>query len=187
MSKLIILAAPSGAGKSTIAKFLLEKNSHFCFSISATTRAPRGKEKNGEDYYFLSIKDFQQKIENNEFVEWEMVYADKYYGTLHSELQRIWKNNKVPILDIDVQGAMRVKQNLQQDCLTIFIQPPSIEELKKRLIERNTDSLENIQIRLDKAAYEISFKENFDVIVVNDDLSVACQKVNTAIEQYLAR
>lgn len=183
--KLILLAAPSGSGKSTIAHYILKANSNLEFSISAATRKPRGLEKNGVDYYFISVEDFEEKIKQQAFVEWEMVYEGKYYGTLKSELERIWNENKVPVLDIDVKGAIRVKNIYGDQCLTLFIMPPSVEELRKRLIHRNTDSPENIEIRINKASYEISFKDSFDKIIVNEDIDTACKEAEKVIEAFI--
>ena len=153
-NKLIILTAPSGAGKTSITKHLLAKfPRQLGFSISAATRPPREDEKNGVDYYFMPVEEFKNKIHNNEFVEWEMVYEGKYYGTLKSELQRIWNLNKTPLLDIDVQGAIHVQQQFLKNSLSIFIQPPSIEELRRRLESRATESNESLLARINKSAY----------------------------------
>lgn len=184
--KLILLTAPSGAGKSTIAQHLLKVNPQVEFSISAATRNPRGSEKDGVDYYFISVEDFEAKIKDQAFIEWEMVYEGKYYGTLKSELERIWKENKVPVLDIDVKGAIHVKKIFGDRCLTLFIMPPSIEELRKRLIHRNTDSPENIETRINKASYEISFKNSFDKIIVNEDIDTACKEAEKIIEAFIS-
>lgn len=185
MQKLIIITAPSGAGKSTIAHYLLNKHPQLSFSISCATREPRGTEQDGVDYYFVSVESFEQKIKEDAFLEWEMVYTGKYYGTLKSELQRIWDMGKTPILDIDVKGAVHVQKMLRKQVLSIFIEPPSIEELRKRLVGRNTDSLENIEIRLNKAAYEISFKGSFDLVVVNNNIDAACATTERAILSFL--
>ena len=157
-SKIIIITAPSGAGKTSITRYLLEKFPQLAFSVSAATRAARGEEKEGVDYYFMSTQAFQHKIQENEFVEWEMVYEGKYYGTLKSELARLWNNQQVPVLDIDVKGAIHVQQQYPNSCLSIFIQPPSVEELKRRLQSRGTETEESLQARVNKASYEISFK-----------------------------
>ncbi|GEO09404.1 guanylate kinase [Segetibacter aerophilus] len=183
--KLIIITAPSGAGKTSITRYLLNKYPKLAFSISAATRPPRGKEKNGVDYYFLSLEEFQEKIKANEFIEWEMVYEGKYYGTLKSELERIWTEGKTPILDIDVKGAIHVQRQYPSNTLTIFVQPPSVEELKKRLEGRGTETPENIATRLNKASYEMSFNHSFDKVIVNDDLSHACTKTEEAIKQFV--
>lgn len=182
--KIIIITAPSGAGKTSITRYLLNKYSTLAFSISAATRKARGKEQHGVDYYFLSLEDFQQKIKNNEFVEWEMVYEGKYYGTLKSELERIWSEGKTPILDIDVKGAIHVQQQFPGTSLSIFVKPPSVEELRNRLTGRGTETPENIATRLNKAAYELSFCHSFDMVVVNDDLKMACAETEAAIKVF---
>ena len=182
--KLIIITAPSGAGKTSITRYLLNKYSNLAFSISAATRLPRGKEKNGVDYYFMSVEEFREKIKNNDFIEWEMVYEGKYYGTLKEELERIWSEGKTPILDIDVKGAIHVQQQFPKNTLTIFVQPPSVEELKKRLEGRGTETPENIATRLNKATYELSFNHSFDKVIVNDDLHDACAKTEAAIKEF---
>lgn len=183
--KLIILTAPSGSGKTSITRFLIAKYPKLSFSISATTRQPRGSEKNGVEYYFLSVEDFQHKISDNQFIEWEMVYEGKYYGTLKAELERIWNEGKVPVLDIDVKGAIHVQQQLPGDCLSLFVQPPSVEELRRRLESRGTESPENIATRVNKASYELSFREHFDRVIVNDDLEKACAETEKVIKEFL--
>jgi len=183
--KLIIMTAPSGAGKTSITRYLLEKYPALSFSVSAATRQPRKGEQNGVDYYFIAADEFKRHIEDNDFVEWEMVYEGKYYGTLKSELARIWAAGQVPILDIDVKGALRVKKDYQGTTLCIFIEPPSIEELKLRLERRNTESLESLQTRLSKAEYELSFKQQFDKIIMNDNLEKACLDTEAIIKEFL--
>lgn len=184
--KVIILTAPSGAGKSSIAKYLLKHYPSLSFSVSATTRAPRGQEQNGIEYHFMSPAAFEGHIYNNDFLEYEMVYKDMYYGTLSSELTRIWALSKTPVLDIDVKGALVVQKKLGLNCLSIFIQPPSIDVLKERLEKRETESPEAIKIRLDKANYEMSFSQQFNAIVKNDSLEIACKEVAILIEAFLA-
>jgi guanylate kinase len=184
-NKIIIITAPSGSGKTSITKYLMSVFSQLAFSVSAATRQARGEEKNGKDYYFISMEDFKQKIQLNEFVEWEMVYEGKYYGTLKSELERIWSASKIPILDIDVQGAIHVQQRYPQTSLTIFIEPPSVDELKKRLQSRGTESNESLAARVNKASYELSFKEQFDTLIVNDDLQLACAKAVSIVTGFV--
>jgi len=183
--KVIIITAPSGAGKTSITHHLLNTIPQLSFSISATTRKSRDDEENGRDYYFISEDEFRQKIQTNEFVEWEMVYEAKYYGTLKSELQRIWKMEKTPLLDIDVKGAIHVQQQYPKSSLTIFVQPPSIEELKKRLLSRGTETEESLLARVNKASYEISFQHSFDKAIVNDQLDRACTEAGKIVRQFL--
>jgi guanylate kinase len=185
--KIIIITAPSGAGKTSITKYLLDSFPELAFSISAATRPRREKEKEGRDYYFMSIDDFNYRIHHNEFVEWEMVYEGKYYGTLKSELDRIWNNKQVPILDIDVKGAIHVQQQFLEQCFSIFIEPPSIDELKRRLLGRGTENIETMQARINKAAYEISFKHHFHKIIVNQELRSACLEAEKAVKEFLSR
>jgi guanylate kinase len=173
-NKILIITAPSGAGKTSITKHLMQHFPQLAFSVSAATRQARGTEKDGVDYHFISTDDFKQKIQHNEFVEWEMVYEGKYYGTLKSELEKIWQQNKIPVLDIDVKGAIHVQQQFPQTSLSLFIEPPSVSELKKRLQSRGTETAESIAARVNKAAYELSFKDHFNKVVVNDDLQKAC-------------
>ena len=176
LKKVIILAAPSGAGKTTITKYLLDRFSRLAFSISATTRAPRGTEHDGVEYHFLSLAKFEGLIYQNEFLEYEQVYEGVYYGTLKSELDRIWALGKVPVLDIDVKGAIHVQKQLGDKCLSIFIMPPSVDALRERLLKRQTETSESIQTRIDKAEYEISFSNQFNAIVKNDVLTTACNE-----------
>jgi len=183
--KLIIITAPSGSGKTSITRYLINKYPQLAFSISATTRSPRGDEKNGVEYYFLTVADFKEKIVKKAFVEWEMVYEGKYYGTFRSELERIWNENKLPLLDIDVKGAIHVLEQFDENCLTIFIEPPSIEELKRRLQSRGTESLESLQTRLNKAVFELSFKQHFNKIIINDDLQQACLEAEATVKSFL--
>lgn len=183
--KIIIITAPSGAGKTSITRYLLGKYPELAFSISAATRSPRAHEVNGVDYYFLSLEEFQEKIRNNDFVEWEMVYEGKYYGTLKSEIQRIWDNEQVPLLDIDVKGAIHVQQQFPQTSLSIFIEPPSVDELRKRLESRGTETEESLNARVNKASYEISFKHHFNHSIINDDLEVACRNTEDVVCAFL--
>jgi len=183
--KIILITAPSGAGKTSITHYLLNNYSQLCFSISAATRLPRGEEKDGLDYYFMSQEDFEDKINDNAFIEWEMVYEGKYYGTLKSEIERIWAAGKVPILDIDVKGAIHVKSQFKDNCLSLFIEPPSIDVLKKRLEGRGTDSAENIATRVSKAAYELSFSHHFDNCILNEELTKACAETEQVICKFL--
>ena len=184
--KLIIITAPSGAGKTSITKHLLKTfPDKLAFSISAATRQKRSYEKDSVDYYFMSVDDFKGKIQDNAFVEWEMVYEGKYYGTLKSEIHRIWKEEKVPLLDIDVQGAVHVQQEHREQCLSIFIEPPSVDELKRRLSSRGTETPESLATRVNKATYELSFKDHFDKVIVNSDLEKACKEAEMIIRSFI--
>jgi guanylate kinase len=185
LKKVIILAAPSGAGKTTITKYLLERFSRLAFSVSATTRAPRGAEQDGVEYHFLSLAKFEGLIEQNEFIEYEQVYKGVYYGTLTSELERIWALGKVPVLDIDVKGAIRVQQQLGASSLSVFIMPPSVEALKERLLKRQTETEQSIQTRIDKAEYEISFSNQFNAIIKNEVLATACEEAANILIEFL--
>ena len=185
--KIIIITAPSGAGKTSITRHLLAHFPTLAFSVSAATRSARGKEKNGVDYYFLSLEEFQHKIREKEFVEWEMVYEGKYYGTLKSELRRIWANNQVPILDIDIKGAIHIQRQYPKAILSLFIEPPSVDELRRRLDSRGTETVESLQARVNKAAYEISFKHHFDHIIVNDNLARACAEATRLVADFLQK
>jgi guanylate kinase len=182
---IILITAPSGAGKTSITKYLLQEFPSLSFSISATTRLPRGNEQDGVDYYFLSLSDFQKKIAENAFLEWEMVYEGKYYGTLLSELDRMWDLGLVPLLDIDVKGAIHVQQKFPESTLSFFIEAPSLEALETRLRGRGTDTEENIQTRLNKAQYEMSFKQHFNHIIINDNLDEACKKTASLIYNFI--
>ena len=183
--KILIITAPSGAGKTSITKHLMKVFPVLEFSVSAATRKSRGTEKEGVDYYFISLEDFKQKIQNKEFAEWEMVYEGKYYGTLKSELKRIWGLNKIPVLDIDVKGAIHIQQQYPENTLSIFVEPPSVNELKNRLESRGTETEESIAARVNKASYELSFKEHFDESVVNDDLENACTAAVKLVDRFL--
>ena len=184
--KIIILTAPSGAGKTSLTRHLLKKfPDELAFSISAATREARGKEKNGVDYYFISEEEFTNKIQHEEFVEWEMVYEGKYYGTLKSELQRIWNDNKTPLLDIDVKGAIHVQQQHPENTLVVFIEPPSIDELKRRLHSRGTEDEDSLNARLSKASYELSFKHSFNHVIINTDFEKACNEVETFVYDFI--
>ena len=185
--QVIILTAPSGAGKTSITQFLLANYPQLAFSVSATTRSPRGAEQDGVDYHFISRAVFEGHIYQNDFLEYEMVYEGLYYGTLKSELDRIWAQGKTPVLDIDVQGAIAIQEQLGNQALSIFILPPSIEALKERLASRNTESEEKIQMRLDKAAYEISFSDQFNAVVKNEVLDTACKETAALIQGFISK
>jgi guanylate kinase len=184
--KIIIITAPSGAGKTSITRYLLEKYpGNLAFSVSAATRSPRIYEKDGVDYHFLTLETFKQKIQHNEFAEWEMVYEGKYYGTLKAELERIWQAGKTPLLDIEVKGAIHIREQYPGATLALFIEPPSVDELRRRLEMSGTETVESLMARVNKASYEISFKQHFDKIIVNDDLKNACREAEKAIRAFL--
>lgn len=182
--KVIIFSAPSGAGKSTIVGHLLKKFPFLEFSISATSRKPRGIEKDGTDYYFFTPEQFETKIKNGEFIEYEEVYAGSYYGTLKAEIERIWDKGNIIVFDIDVKGGVNLKKLYGKNALAIFIQPPSIEILKSRLISRNTDSLEDIEKRVAKAEEELSFSDKFDTILINDKLEETLAEAEKVISDF---
>jgi guanylate kinase len=183
--KLIIFSAPSGSGKTTIVKHLLSKGYNMAFSISATSRMPRGKEEHGKDYYFLSADEFRNRIASNEFLEWEEVYPGTFYGTLKSEVERITSQGMHVVFDVDVVGGINIKKMYGSRALSMFIQPPSIEELRNRLVGRGTDSKEKIEERINKAEQELTYATQFDVVVVNDNLDKAQQEAEKLLSHFL--
>lgn len=184
--KIIILTAPSGAGKTTIKSSLLEAMAKLLsFSVSTTTRKIRGNENNGVDYIFVTEDVFKNKVKNDEFLEWEMVYPSLYYGTTIDEIHRIWNEGKTPLLDIDVKGAINIKKQFGENALTIFIEPPSIEMLKDRLIKRGTDTKENIQTRISKAIEEMTYISYSDKVILNDNLIQATEETITAVMNFI--
>ena len=185
--KLIIFSAPSGSGKSTIINYLLQQNLKLHFSISATSRAPRGSEKNGVEYYFLTPDEFRSHIATGDFLEFEEVYTDKYYGTLKSEVERILSEGNNVIFDVDVVGGCNIKKQYGERALSMFIQPPSVEELRKRLEGRATDTPDVIESRIAKAEYELSFADQFDVVVINDNLETARLEAFNIIKDFLKK
>lgn len=186
MGKLLIFSAPSGSGKTTIVRRLLEQFSNLEFSISATSRAPRGAEKNGVDYYFLTAEEFAEAVAANKFVEWEEVYKGTCYGTLRSEMERIWTKGNVILFDVDVMGGIRLKEIFGEDAMSIFVMPPSIEELRRRLEGRGTDAPEVIEKRIAKASFELTKAPEFDRQVINDDLEVAISQVAEIVKNFIA-
>ena len=183
--KLVIVSAPSGAGKTTIVNHLLKKGLNLEFSISATTRTPRGREKNGKEYYFISAEDFRQRIRKNEFTEWQEVYRDQFYGTLKSEIERIWADKKHVIFDVDVKGGINLKNIFGNKAISIFIMPPSVKELEKRLLSRATDDKLKIKVRVEKAIEEMKLAGNFDHIVINDNLERAQNEAYQMVKSFV--
>ena len=184
--KLIVFSAPSGSGKTTIVRHLLaQADLNLEFSISAATREARGEEVNGKDYYFMSLDQFKQHIKNEDFVEWEEVYRDNFYGTLKSEVERIWAKGKNVIFDIDVAGGLRIKSKFPEETLAVFVKPPSVDELKRRLKERSTESEEKINMRIAKAHVELATAPQFDVIIKNYDLEVALDEAYQLVKKFI--
>ena len=183
--KLLIISAPSGSGKSTLVKFLMKELTDLEFSISATSRKPRGNEKHEKDYYFLSVDDFKNKIAQNDFVEWEEVYKGRFYGTLKSEVNRIRESGKTVVFDVDVIGGLNIKKLYGDEALALFIKPPSIDELKNRLKKRGTDETDEIEKRIAKAEEEMSYAPKFDRIIINDDLNKAQKEILDAVKSFL--
>lgn len=184
--KLIVFSAPSGSGKTTIVRYLLAQDElKLDFSISATSREARGVERHGKDYYFLSLKQFKEKIKNDEFLEWEEVYRDNFYGTLKSEVERIWAEGKNVIFDIDVVGGLDIKQIYPEKTLAVFVKPPSIEELKIRLKKRKTESADKINMRVAKASIELATAPQFDHIIINNDLNTALEEAYTLVADFV--
>jgi guanylate kinase len=185
--KLIVFSAPSGSGKTTIVRHLLTKEDlNLEFSISAATRDPRGEEVNGKDYYFMSIEEFKKHIKADDFVEWEEVYRDNFYGTLKSEVERIWAKGKNVIFDIDVAGGLRIKSKFPQETLAVFVKPPSVDELKRRLKERSTESDDKINMRIAKAHVELATAPQFDTVIKNYDLDVAKEEAYQLVKEFVS-
>ena len=186
--KLIIFSAPSGAGKTTIVKHLLGVYPEILsFSISATTRSPRHYEKPNKDYYFISVEEFRKKIEEKEFIEYEQVYEGLYYGTLRSEVERLWSQGQVVVFDVDVKGGVALKQEFGEAALAVFVQPPSIKELRKRLLSRNTETAETLKERVQKAEIEMEFAPFFDKVIINDSLSEALGYSEQIVEEFILK
>lgn len=187
IGKLLIFSAPSGAGKTTLVRYLMNELPDIEFSVSACSRTARTGEINGFDYYFLSADEFRTKIAENKFVEWEEVYEDHYYGTLLSEVNRIRKLGKHVVFDVDVKGGVNIKKQFGDDALAVFVKPPSVEALKERLVGRNTETSETLKKRLDRAIFELGFEDRFDVIIVNDDLETAKQESLDIVKEFIVR
>lgn len=182
--KIIVITAPSGSGKTTLVKRLLSACGQLAFSISACTRMPRPGEQHGKDYYFYDEHEFKQLIDQDAFIEWEMVYTGKYYGTLKDELQRIWDAGKSPLVDIDVQGALAIRDKYPDICKTIFIEAPSLDVLRQRLSGRGTETEQALEERITKAAYELTFAAQFDTVIINDNLDTATAELIGAVERF---
>jgi guanylate kinase len=185
LGKAIIICAPSGSGKTTIVRYLLENEPRLSFSISATSRSLRREEKDGKDYYFISENGFREKISSGEFIEWEEVYPGVFYGTLKSEIERIWKEGKNVIFDVDVQGGLNLKKYFGKDSLSVFIKVRDKDTLEKRLRLRKTESEKGISMRLKKAAFEITFEDRFDSVIINDDLEQSCLEAIDKVKKFL--
>ena len=183
-NKIIVITAPSGSGKTTLVKRLLDTCPHLEFSVSACTRKPRNGEVNGKDYYFYEEDQFKKLIGENAFVEWEMVYNGKYYGTLNAELQRIWNEGKIPLVDIDVQGALAIRDKFPENCLTLFIETPSLDALRERLRARGTETDHSLEERVNKAAHELTYAPKFDRIIINDKLDMAARELQTIVDGF---
>ncbi|MDR0365178.1 MAG: guanylate kinase [Bacteroidales bacterium] len=183
--KVIIMSSPSGGGKTTIMKRLLKDYPELEFSISACSRSPRDGEIEGKDYYFLTVEEFQKKIADNEFLEWEEVYEGMFYGTLKSEVKRIWNKEHVVVFDVDVVGGNNLKNYFKEQALAIFIMPPSVEVLRDRLLMRGTETVESIDIRVARAEYELTFSDKYETIIINDDIETAVREAKEAVSDYL--
>ncbi len=184
--KCIIISAPSGAGKTSIVRYLLKHNLDLSFSVSATNRNARVNETDGVDYHFLSTSDFEARIKNDEFVEWEEVYEGQYYGTLRAEVERLWKTGHHVIFDVDVIGGLNLKTHFGEDALAIFVQAPHVKALEERLRTRQTETEEQLAVRLAKAAKEMEYAKDFDEIVINDDFDTACRNAEGLVKKFLA-
>ncbi len=184
-SKVLIISAPSGAGKSTLVSHLLKSGFPLLFSVSATSRKPRGNEVDGREYYFITAAEFRRRIKRDEFVEWQEVYKDHYYGTLRREIERIRDAGRIPLFDVDVRGGINLKKIFGDDALSVFIMPPSVEELRRRLVLRGTDTSEQIAMRVEKAASEILLAEHFDTVVINDNLEKACITILNVVREFM--
>lgn len=185
MNKLIVISAPSGAGKTSIVKHLLKNMDALSFSVSACSRDKRENETDGKDYHFLGIEDFKKKIKEDAFLEWEEVYENQFYGTLKSEVQRVWNEGKVVVFDVDVAGGLNIKKQYTQECLSIFIMPPSVDVLRERLSGRGSETDEKIEVRLAKAEEEIAKNQKFDKVILNDDFEIACEETQEVISNFI--
>jgi guanylate kinase len=185
MNKVIIFCAPSGSGKTTIVKHLLQQNKQLMFSVSACTRNRREGEVDGKDYYFLSKENFAEKVKNNEFLEYEEVYGGNFYGTLKAEIERIWALGKVVLFDVDVVGGLNIKNYYGDNALAVFVKPPDVETLEKRLRHRSTETEETLKMRIEKAVHELEFQTKFEEVLLNDDLSIALNMAESLVNKFL--
>jgi guanylate kinase len=183
--KLLLFCGPSGSGKTTIVHHLLKNDPRLAFSVSATTRKKRDNEKDGIDYFFISQEEFQKKIDEDEFIEWEEVYGGGYYGTLRSEIEKIWDNKKIPVFDVDVEGGLKIKEKFGNNLLAVFVRPPSIEELHKRLIARKSETPESFKTRIEKSEHELTYAFRFDKVIVNDTLKFALKEAKLLVNDFL--
>jgi guanylate kinase len=185
--KLLLFCGPSGSGKTTIVHHLLESDPRLAFSVSATTRKKRDNEKDGTDYHFITIEEFKTKIDKKEFIEWEQVYSGGYYGTLRSEIDKIWESGKVPLFDVDVEGGLKIKKIFGEQLLAVFVCPPSIEELHKRLIARNSETPESFRTRTEKSELELTYSFRFDKVIINDVLEFALKEAHHLVNDFLEK
>ena len=183
--KLILFCGPSGSGKTTIVHHLLKINPRLAFSVSATTRPKRETEKDGIDYHFLSVDEFKEKINRDEFIEWEEVYTNRFYGTLKEEIEKIWKQNKVVIFDVDVEGGLKIKKKFSDEMLAVFVMPPTVDDLLKRLHARETETAESLKIRIAKSEHELTYSSRFDKLLINDEKEKACKEAEKLVEEFL--
>jgi len=183
--KLLLFCGPSGSGKTTIVHHLLKKDSRLAFSVSATTRPIRANEKDGVDYHFLTVDEFVRKIRNDEFVEWEEVYPDRFYGTLKTEIERIWTKGQIAVFDVDVEGGLKIKEIFGEQLLSVFVMPPSVDELRRRLHTRNSETAESYMARIDKAEMELTYAFHFDKNVINDTLEHALEEAERIVNEFL--
>lgn len=183
--KLLLFCGPSGSGKTTIVHHLLKTDPRLSFSVSATTRPQRENETDGIDYHFISVEEFRKRIDGDEFIEWEEVYTGRYYGTLNSEVNKIWENGKVPIFDVDVEGGLKIKEKFGSRLLAVFVRPPSIEELRKRLTARNSETPESFKARIEKSEHELAYAFRFNKFIVNDNLKFALKEAQIIVNDFL--
>lgn len=183
--KLLLFCGPSGSGKTTIVHHLLKTDPRLSFSVSATTRPQRENETDGIDYHFISVEEFRKRIDGDEFIEWEEVYTGRYYGTLNSEVNKIWENGKVPIFDVDVEGGLKIKEKFGNRLLAVFVRPPSIEELRKRLTARNSETPESFKARIEKSEHELAYAFRFNKFIVNDNLKFALKEAQIIVNDFL--